>query len=442
MRRIRPLLRHAIPTFVWMTILATCGCGTLTLASHAPALLPQKETSAGASPSSVPLHRAPESKLPQHVFLIVLENESYDVTFGATSNPYLKTVAKHGVLLTYYYGIGHQSLDNYIAIISGQAPNKDTQADCPRFKEFDMPKDSRDSKGNPVLDSDGQLVGHGCVFPPDVMTIANQLDANKFTWKAYMEDMGNASHNDTRQEIGKVDQRSRCRHPRIGQQDPTFDSLSFHRRPDEDQYVTRHNPFVYFHSIVDDDKYCEDHDVPLVDPAGEGLEKDLRSLETTPNFVFISPNLCHDGHDPTPTDRKFFGRTKCRTGEEGGVRAVNTFLLEWVPKIENSPAFKKDGVLIITFDEAEDKGASFPDYSATAHERPGPNAPNPGRKGPGGGRVGAVVVSPFVKPGSSNDHGYNHYSMLRSIEDLFGLDHLGFAAQSGLETFQDGGVFD
>jgi hypothetical protein len=117
-------------------------------------------------------------------------------------------------------------------------------------------------------------------------------------------------------------------------------------------------------------------------------------------------------------------------------------LLEWVPKIENSPAFKDDGLLIITFDEAEDRGAPHPDSTATADERPGPNAIQPGRDGPGGGRVGAVVLSPFVKPGSFNHVGYNHYSLLRSIEDMFGLDHLGFAAQPGLKTFQDGGVFN
>jgi hypothetical protein len=149
----------------------------------------------------VPPHETPQSKLPQHVFLIVLENESYDVTFGATSNGYLKTLAQEGVLLTDYYGIGHQSLDNYIAMISGQAPNKDTQNDCPFFKEFHVPRQFQDSRGNPVMNSDRQVVGRGCVYPVSVNTIADQLDrTHQFTWKAYMEDMGNASHDDTRRD--------------------------------------------------------------------------------------------------------------------------------------------------------------------------------------------------------------------------------------------------
>jgi hypothetical protein len=47
----------------------------------------------------------------------------------------------------------------------------------------------------------------------------------------------------------------------------------------------------------------------------------------------------------------------------------------------------------------------------------------------GGDRIGALLLSPFVKPGGSSDTPYNHYSLLRSLEDIFGLDeHLGYAA--------------
>ena len=71
---------------------------------------------------------------PRHVFIIVLENEGYDVTFGAKSPAaYLKALAQQGALLPNYYGIGHYSLDNYIALVSGQAPNPVTQADCQSF---------------------------------------------------------------------------------------------------------------------------------------------------------------------------------------------------------------------------------------------------------------------------------------------------------------------
>src|SRR5271154_6019992 len=68
----------------------------------------------------------------KHVFVIVLENKSYDDTFGtSTQDPYLqKTLVPMGALLTQYYGTGHVSLDNYISMISGQSPTPDTANDC------------------------------------------------------------------------------------------------------------------------------------------------------------------------------------------------------------------------------------------------------------------------------------------------------------------------
>src|SRR5215813_9024101 len=68
----------------------------------------------------------------KHVFVIVLENKSFSDTFGtSTQDPYLQhTLVPMGGLLTEYYGTGHVSLDNYISMISGQAPTQDTDNDC------------------------------------------------------------------------------------------------------------------------------------------------------------------------------------------------------------------------------------------------------------------------------------------------------------------------
>jgi hypothetical protein len=68
----------------------------------------------------------------KHVWLIILENKSYDATFtGLNQNSYLwKTLPKQGVLLKNYYGTGHSSMDNYLSMVSGQAPEEDTQSDC------------------------------------------------------------------------------------------------------------------------------------------------------------------------------------------------------------------------------------------------------------------------------------------------------------------------
>ena len=103
----------------------------------------------------------------RHVFILMLENQSFQVTFGKNSRaPYLATdLAAKGALLNQYYGIGHFSLDNYLALISGQAPNAETQADCPTVSNFRL--------SQPDLDANGQALGTGCLYPPMVKTVSS-----------------------------------------------------------------------------------------------------------------------------------------------------------------------------------------------------------------------------------------------------------------------------
>src|SRR6476660_8295708 len=103
----------------------------------------------------------------KHVFVIWLENKDYAASFAQTDPkaPYLaKTLPAMGALLPEYYGIGHASLDNYIAVISGQGPNPQTQADCQIFTDFQPGTEG----------ADGQAMGSGCVYPTQVKTIADQ----------------------------------------------------------------------------------------------------------------------------------------------------------------------------------------------------------------------------------------------------------------------------
>ena len=74
----------------------------------------------------------------KHVWLIILENKSYDATFtGLNRNTYLwRTLPSQGVLLKNYFGTGHFSFDNYISLVSGQATQADTQVDCPYYDHF------------------------------------------------------------------------------------------------------------------------------------------------------------------------------------------------------------------------------------------------------------------------------------------------------------------
>jgi hypothetical protein len=328
----------------------------------------------------------------KHLFIIVLENADFEKSFGKNPpSPYLgKTLPDAGVLVPNYFGIGHESLDNYLAMISGQPPNPATQADCLFYSEM--------APG--TLNGEGIAIGLGCVYPAAVKTVANQLEDSGQTWHGYMQDMAAS--------VGSG-QPSTCRHPTVNSPDPTIGARA------NDQYAARHDPFVYFHSIIDSPA-CQKNVVDL-----GVLPGDLRSEETTPAYSFISPDLCADGHDGT-----------CADGTSpGGYAGVDAFLKEWVPRIEASPAYQDRGMILVTFDESEESAESC------CGEVNGPNTPNNGgpKKGSGGGKVGAVMVSPCVEPGTVSDSDYNHYSMLRWVEDNFGLGHLANAAPAGVGSF-------
>ena len=96
------------------------------------------------------------------------------------------------------------------------------------------------------------------------------------------------------------------------------------------------------------------------------------------------------------------------------------------------PAFLKNGMLVITADEAD--GAPQ-DSSDCCGELTGPNTANPGLFGPGGGKIGALVISHFTQPGTWSTTPYNHYSLLASLEEIFRLPKIGMARQSGLPVF-------
>jgi hypothetical protein len=333
----------------------------------------------------------------RHVFIIVLENESESVSFGSsTADPYLASTLKaQGAFVPNYYGVGHASLDNYIAMIGGQPPNATTQADCPTWQNM-----STDTTA-----SYSAINGTGCLYPADATTIANQLTNAGLNWGAYMDEMG----------LDPSREASTCPAPVVGQADNT--EVAEAAAP-YDEYAERHDPFMYYHSITDNTAYCQQHVVNL-----NNLTTALQSASTTPNYVFITPDLCDDGHNTG-------SGTGCGPGEPGGLAQVNTFLSTWVPKILASPAYQQNGLLLVTFDEA-----ATSDASSCCGELPGPGAANPGGSGPGGGDVGAVMLSPFIKAGTVTQTAYNHYSMLGSVEDLFGLPHIGYAQLPGETDF-------
>ena len=348
---------------------------------------------AGTGPAGRPAVR--------HVWVIELENQGYAQSFGTPSaDPYLaKTLPRMGALLENYYAVGHASADNYIAQVSGQAPDLGTQADCPVWVPF---------PGHGVAGPYHQVLGEGCVYPAAVPTLGHQLSAAGRSWTAYLQDMGNDPGRDNTVSTARG---PACGHPATWSADRTG------RAERGDQYAARHDGFAFFRSVTANPAFCAAHSLSF-----RPLPGDLARASTTPAFSFLVPTLCNDGHD-----------APCADGAPGGLAQADGFLARWVPIIMAAPAYRDGGLIVVTFDEGSDAAACCGEDSGLGPSHPG--VPQPGRTGPGGGRIGAVLLSPRIRPGTVSTVPYNHYSLLRTIEDIFGLPHLGDAAMPQVRSF-------
>jgi hypothetical protein len=173
------------------------------------------------------------------------------------------------------------------------------------------------------------------------------------------------------------------------------------------------DPFAYFHSIVDDAEYSED-DVELPQ-----LAMDLKlKAEKFPALAYIAP---------------------------GPLTNPEEFLKTVVPEIKESLAYKDGGMLAITFAQAP-QGVEKPDTSGCCNNPVYPNLPPPPAEAPatgpvretgGGGRVGLLLLSPFVEAGTTSETYFNHYSLLVTIEELFGLERIGYGAEPALTGFDE-----
>jgi len=385
---------------VWRWLLAAAA-GPLVLAGcTSMAGGPAAGTGAAVSASAVPGGHRGLSAV-RHVWVIELENQGYAQSFGTPSaDPYLaETLPRMGALLENYYAIGHASADNYIAQVSGQAPTLATQADCPLWIPF---------PGHVAAGPYHQVPGEGCVYPAAVPTLGSQLSAAGRSWAAYLQDMGNDPGRDNTVSTARG---PACGHPATGSADRTEHAER------GDQYAARHDGFTFFRSITANPAFCAAHILSF-----RPLPGDLARASATPAFSFLAPNLCHDGHDAT-----------CADGAPGGLAQADRFLAHWVPVIMAAPAYQDGGLIVITFDEGSDTAACCGESSGLGPSHP--DVPLPGKTGPGGGRIGAVLLSPLIRPGTVSAAQYNHYSLLRTIEDIFALPHLGDAAMPQVRSF-------
>ncbi len=153
-------------------------------------------------------------------------------------------------------------------------------------------------------------------------------------------------------------------------------------------YMQKHDPWIYYDDIRTNLPRCQSHVVPFTQFATDMASGNM------PNFVWITPNQCNDMHDCS-------------------VATGDTWLATLVPLVLDSTAFRNGGVLFITWDEGSTSAGCCTDAV--------------------GGRVATLVVSPLAKQGYRSSIQETHYSLLRTIEDSWGLPHLN-AAGCGCTT--------
>jgi phospholipase C len=192
-------------------------------------------------------------------------------------------------------------------------------------------------------------------------SLPDQIEASGRTWRAYLEDMPQPCH--------------------LG---------------DTATYAQRHNPFIYFDPIRQNQARCKQSDVPLTE-----LETDMAAGKL-PNFVYIMPNLCNSTHD-------------AHINPACSVATADQWLGGWMDKILaylTPRAAAEPYLIILVWDEGQGNHSCC------------------GLPKSAGGRVATVLISPQVKSGFQDDTPYTHYSLLKTIEAAWGLPYLGHAADA------------
>ena len=213
--------------------------------------------------------------------------------------------------------------------------------------------DTHPSIGNYFMLTTGQIITNDDGFNRvvGVDNLVRQFITEKKSWKSYGQSLPNPGY------------------------------LGGNRGP----YLKRHNPFAYFSDVVNDPAQRANL-VPL-----SQLTEDL-STGRLPDFVYIVPDTQNDAHD-CPRGKRF-----CKDQEQ--LIAADKWLAAELPALLDSPAFRRNGLLIIVWDESY-----------------------PNDKRHGGGRIPVVLVGPQVKRGYRSKIFYQQASTLRLICDSLGLGH-------------------
>ena len=165
-------------------------------------------------------------------------------------------------------------------------------------------------------------------------------------------------------------------------------------------YAQKHNPFVYFKDIA-----LNPAQLQRIKPLNSLsiLSHDLASPMTAPRFVYIVPDQCHDMH----------GTTTC-SATPSLLKQGDGYVRDLISRITASPSFTRNSVIYLTWDEN--------DYSGNLGCCDSPAI--------GGGHVATIAVSPLITAPYRSQKMFNHYSLLATIENAYGLPHLGHSGDA------------
>lgn len=323
-----------------------------------------------------------------HIVVIVVENKNYEQIIGSENAPRLNKLAKEYGLATNFYGEVHPSEGNYIAILGGDTfgINDDDPWSCEPLK----------------VSAACPYAFYPSYAPHSIAarSLMDQLADAKLTWKGYFEDLPGP---------GSL----AIFNPSEENPDPS--------RPNY-LYASKHNGFVNFERVRQDPKIAE-RIVPL-----DQLRADL-AAGALPNYAHIILNQCNDMHglyraQPTPPpDCGVEGRDPERIAAliQRGDKAIGGV----VDEIMASPVWagNRNVAIVITWDEDS--------YRSPGKQGCCGSAPD-SKANFGGGHIPTIVVTNHGPRHVEDPTPYNHYSLLRTTEDAFGIEeHLGFAADNG-----------
>ena len=344
------------------------------VAGVAAALTVGLSAPSGATPTAIQGRGGDHVRL-DRVFIIVLENHSAKSVIGDPNTPFITSLAQQYGEAANYFGVTHPSEPNYIAMTSGS---------------------------NWFINNDDPANRY------DHTNVVDTLEASHISWGAYMEAM-------------PADQ-------------PLTDFWPSSAQP---LYASKHNPFALYTDIRGNPARVA-HIKPYTALAG-----DLNSRHA-PRFVYITPDQCNDmhggvtaaipGHPETPCP---FNNTNDDPNDVLLKHNADAFVKGAVTTIMSSRAWTRHSAIFIVADEGDftgnavnggwDSPAGCCDSPVLPKGDPDISASWPGGLY-GGALVPAVVIDPSGPRHFVSNVAYNHYSMLRTIEDAWGLPELAFTS--------------